>query len=104
MITRNVLNTEKNSPDKIQGNHFFLFVASNTQATLYDQDMSAPIVWGSKDKVVAMTTDKMPELSVSTSINLQVYKWMGGKFSFKAGAWIKNTREDIKSFLHRFAA
>lgn len=101
MLTFNVINPEKNSGDKIKGINFFLFIASNTQATLFDTDMGSPIVWGTKDKVSLIMSQQLPEIVKSKSISIQIYKWTGGKFSFRSQKLVSNNTDEIKMFLHR---
>ena len=101
MLTFNVINPEKNSGDKITGFHFFLFLASNTQATLFDTDMGAPIVWGTKDKVSLIMSQQLPKIVKDKSISIQIYKWAGGKFTFKSQKLVGNNTDEIKTFLHK---
>jgi hypothetical protein len=101
MLTFNVINPDKNSSDKITGINFFLFVASNTQATLFDADMGSPIVWGTKDKVSLIMSQKLPEIITAKSISIQIYKWSGGKFTFKSQKMVSNNTDEIKMFLRR---
>ena len=103
MLTRNNLNPDKSSPDKIEGNRFFLFVSNSTTTTLFDSEMGSPVLWGTKSIVILATAKNLPVLCRFRQVQIDIYKWIGNKFSFK-GSYKGNNKEDqIRSFINRIA-
>jgi len=103
MLTRNNLNPEKNSSDKIDGNHFFLFILDSSTSTLFDSKMGSPILWGTKSIVILGTSKNIPILCKSKIVRIDIYKWIGDKFSRKGFYSGINDESSIRSFINRIA-
>ena len=103
MLTRNNLNPEKSTPDKIQGKYFFLFISDSMTTTLFDSEMGSPIYWGTKSEILLQMARKLPELCKFRTITIDFYKWVGGKFTWKGSYKGPNIEERIRAFTHRLS-
>ena len=103
MLTRNNLNPEKNNSDKVEGNHFFVFISNSTTSTLFDMEMGAPILWGTKMVILLGVSKHLPVLCKHRRIKIDFYKWIGDKFTWKGKYDGPNDEERIKKLITRLA-
>lgn len=74
MLSQNVLNPEKKG--KIEGNVFHIFYPDLNTATLFDKDLTVPIIWGSKN-VVMTNLKKIDEImGVRSATKVKVYSYI----------------------------
>ena len=81
MLSANVVNTEKK--DNIEGSTFNLFYPDLSTSILFDNDLTKPIIFGSKN-VVMTTLKKIDELmNVKPETKIKVYSYLKGTNGYR---------------------
>lgn len=101
MVTKNIINIDKNSPDKISGNVFYIFVKDSLNTSVFDADMTIPIIFGNKNIALQVIRKNLPLLCRYKSVIVHFYKLVGEKYIHKGKYDGDNNEENMGRFFGR---
>lgn len=100
MLSKNVLNIEKK--ENIEGNVFHLFYPDINTSILFDQDLSIPIIWGSKNVVMA-NVKKLDELmKVKNTSKVKIYSYIMSPEGYRRIDTYYGPIESIGKYIRRY--
>lgn len=100
MLAQNVFNPEKKG--KIEGSVFHLFYLDLNTATLFDKDLTKPIIWGSKTVVIGKLKKINEEMNVDTTEKVRIYSYILGQEGYRRIQTYNGPIETIGKYLMRY--
>lgn len=100
MLSQNVFNPEKKG--KIKGTVFHLFYPDLNTSFLYDSDLTAPIIWGSKNVVMTNLKKINEAMNVPTTTKVRIYSYIMTVDGFRRIDTYNGPIETIGKYIRRY--
>lgn len=100
MLVANVLNPQKK--DKISGAVFHLFYPDQNTSILFDKDMSSPIIFGSKNVVMAHLKNIHELMGSDIKAKVRIYSYIISPEGYRRIDTYTGPVETIGKYIRRF--
>ena len=101
MLVQNVINTEKRG--KILGTVFHLFYPDLHTAVFFDSDLSTPIIFGSKNVVMANAVKKLDDLMATLkTTRVKIYSYIFTQDGYRRIDTYYGPIETIGKYIRRY--
>lgn len=101
MLSQNVINSNKKGA--IKGKIFHLFYPDLNNSILFDSDLSEPIIWGSKNVVMANAIKKLDDLmNQPKTTTVRIYSYIMGQDGFRRIDTYNGPIETISKYIRRY--
>ena len=100
MIAQNVLNTNKR--DNIEGRVFHIFYPDLNTSFLFDSVFIEPIIWGSKNVVMAQVKKLDELLDVKPTTKVKIFSYIMSQMGYRRIDTYDGPIENIGKYIRRY--